>query len=105
MVLMLCFTSLGYYCTSGVDRPQPGAPNDTAVTGCSCPQNTYFTGVGGICPLGHYCPTGSDRPLGCSPGSYADEEGLALCKLCPAGYYCMINATDFVTSECPEGKK
>ena len=32
----------GYYCTSGVDRPDPGAGMD--VINCSCPDQTVFTG-------------------------------------------------------------
>ncbi|RUS80256.1 hypothetical protein EGW08_011985, partial [Elysia chlorotica] len=94
----------GFYCTSGVDRPRPGASNDTTLTtNCSCPSNTFYTGVGGPCPLGHYCPAGSDLPVPCAAGTYADEELLGACKLCPAGYFCLTNSSEFLSSVCPQG--
>jgi hypothetical protein len=44
-------------------------------------------GYGGRCPVGHYCPAGgvSAFPIPCDNGTYADEEGLDACKICPAG--------------------
>ena len=94
----------GYYCTSGVDRPMPGASNDTNAANCSCPLSVYHTGVGGICPIGHYCPTGTDIPKGCNAGSYTDLEGQSVCTTCPAGFYCLTNATEFLSTPCPVGK-
>ena len=61
----------GHYCQTGVDVNQP--------------DNSTNKGVGAPCPLGNYCPTGSDAPIPCDNGTYADETGLAACKVCPAG--------------------
>ena len=101
--LIIFFT--GYYCTSGVDRPDPSAGNDTlSDPSCPCPSQSTFTGVGGLCTLGHYCPQASDVPTPCAAGSYADEEGMVLCKTCPAGFYCLSTATNFTESLCPMGE-
>ncbi len=35
--------SAGHYCTSGVDRPNPGIGNDS-LSDPTCPEQTYFTG-------------------------------------------------------------
>ena len=80
---MVCGSIAGYFCTSGVDRPDPGADNDTI--SCTCPDQAVFTGVGGVCPLGHYCPQGSERALPCLAGNYADREGMMDCTECHAG--------------------
>ncbi|XP_071505048.1 uncharacterized protein [Diadema antillarum] len=96
--------SAGYYCTSGVDRPDPGADNDTLVNStCACPAQTYFTGEGGICPIGHYCPEGSSEPIPCEAGTYTSIPQQALCTVCPEGYYCLANATEFESTRCPMG--
>lgn len=55
------------------------------------------------CPIGHYCPQGSSNPIGCEAGSYADVTHLSLCKACPAGYYCLANATTYADTSCPKG--
>lgn len=96
--------NIGYYCTSGVDRPKPGASNDTTTANCTCPDQTYFTGVGGVCPVGHYCPQGSPSPVPCAAGTYADTVGQSMCWTCPQGYYCLANSTDFLSSPCPVGE-
>ncbi|XP_062603182.1 uncharacterized protein LOC134264959 [Saccostrea cucullata] len=95
--------SAGYYCTSGVDRPKPGASNDTATANCTCPDQAFYTGVGGVCPVGHYCPEGSPAPVPCVAGTYADSEGQSVCWTCPEGYFCLANSTDFLSSPCPVG--
>lgn len=102
--LKIAFLSTGYYCTSGVDRPMPGASNDTTGVNCSCPTQAFHTGVGGVCPMGHHCPTGSDLPTACAAGSYADQEGLAACLTCPEGYYCLAGAQGFLNASCPVGE-
>ena len=94
---------LGFYCTSGVDRPMPGASNDTTGINCTCPTQAYFTGVGGVCPIGHYCVGGSDLPVPCDPGTYADQEGFDACLTCPEGYYCLSGATEYLNASCPVG--
>ena len=93
----------GYYCISGVDRPMPGASNDSVTANCTCPVSTYFTGIGGICPVGHYCPTGTDIPNECPAGSYTDMLGQSSCTTCPEGFYCLTNATEFLATPCPVG--
>lgn len=51
--LQVCFIlAAGYYCTSGVDRPDPSFTND--VITCVCPDQAFHTGDGDICPLGVY---------------------------------------------------
>lgn len=40
------------------------------------------------CPLGYYCESAISGPVICADGRYADEEGLVLCKACPAGKSC-----------------
>lgn len=82
----------------------PGASNDTVGNNCSCPDQVYYTGVGGVCPLGHYCPVGSPAAIPCVPGSYADVISLSECKVCPQGFYCLANASDFTSTPCPTGK-
>ncbi|XP_023933458.1 uncharacterized protein LOC106181652, partial [Lingula anatina] len=93
--------SEGYYCTSGVDRPTPGADNSTI--NCTCPDQATFTGVGGVCPLGHYCPLGTTVAQPCNAGTYAAMVGMSLCTVCPQGFYCMANASEFLSTPCPEG--
>ncbi|PIK41162.1 hypothetical protein BSL78_21986 [Apostichopus japonicus] len=93
--------SAGYYCTSGVDQAQPGVDNTTI--NCTCPEQTVFTGEGGICPVAHYCPEGSSLPLPCDAGTYNDEIAQETCKVCPAGYYCMMNSSEYSSFECPSG--
>ncbi|XP_070552128.1 fibrillin-2-like [Ptychodera flava] len=96
--------SAGFYCTSGVDRPNPSANNATVVdASCACPEQSFFRGVGGICPLGHYCPVGSANPVPCEDSTYSDVVGRSLCETCPAGYYCMANATEFASYPCQPG--
>ena len=93
--------STGYYCESGVDRPDPGS-SATAIN-CSCPETAVHTGIGAICPKGFYCPSGSERPLSCVAGTYADMEGMSSCTPCEAGYYCLANTTDYNDNPCPAG--
>ena len=81
----------------------PGASNDSVTANCTCPVSTYFTGVGGICPVGHYCPTGTDIPNECAAGSYTDMIGQSSCTTCPEGFYCLTNATEFLATPCPVG--
>ena len=92
---------LGYYCTSGVDRSQPGTDNSTM--NYTCPAQAIQTGHGGVCPLGHYCPESSTIPLPCEAGSYADMEGMASCTVCPEGFFCLANSSEFLSMPCPTG--
>ncbi|PIK35709.1 hypothetical protein BSL78_27465 [Apostichopus japonicus] len=100
----------GYYCPAGTGRNWTACPPGTyggrlgleTDTDCTdCPG--AHTGYGGVCPIGHYCPQGSELPLGCDAGTYQDEEGWSYCKTCPAGYYCLSNATTYLDTICPEG--
>ena len=92
---------VGYYCTSGVDRPNPGASNETI--NCTCPERSFYTGIGGICPPGNYCPPDTVIPIPCEAGSYADMAGMSTCTECPEGFYCVANSTEFLSQECPQG--
>ena len=92
---------VGYYCTSGVDRSNPGASNETI--NCTCSEQSFNTGIGGICPLGHYCPPDTVIPIPCEAGSYADMAGMFACTECPQGFYCLANSTEFLSQECPQG--
>ena len=49
----------GYYCVSGVDKPNPLMLNDS-----QCPEDTVHPIIGHACPPGTYCVTGSDYPEG-----------------------------------------
>ena len=92
----------GYYCESGVDRPNPGSDNSTV--NCSCPERAVHTGIGGVCPLGHYCPLASARALACFAGTFADREGMSQCSECLEGYYCVANSTHYSSQPCPQGE-
>ncbi len=92
----------GSYCgTSGL-----GQPSNVCQAG-------YYCGVGAItatantCPLGKMCPPGSATPQNCPGGTYADELGLAQCKMCPKRFYCPANSTNPIMcpigSYCPNG--
>ena len=48
----------GYYCVSGVDKPNPLYLNDT-----QCPEDTVHPIIGHACPTGHYCVEGSEYPV------------------------------------------
>ena len=57
----------GYFCISGVDKPNPVYLNDS-----QCPTDTVHPMIGHFCPAGHYCPLGTDYPIGCPDGTYQD---------------------------------
>ena len=96
--------SAGYYCSSGVDRPDPGATEiDIVDVTCSCPEVAFHRGVGGKCPLGHYCPEGSPAAIPCVAGYYVDTTGESVCTVCPAGYYCETGAEEYASTPCPTG--
>ena len=59
----LCWA--GYYCVSGIDRPNPLYLNDS-----QCPTDTVHPRIGHTCPTGAYCEVGSDYFDGCAPGYY-----------------------------------
>lgn len=65
----------GYYCAGGSDTATPSYPYLSVSTG-------------GLCPTGSFCPTGSSGPVPCSPGSYTNTTGAAVCATCPSRYYC-----------------
>ena len=59
-----------------------------------------------FCLLGHYCSIGSHEPIRCLSGTYQDETAQALCKTCPAGFFCdntFAPVVLFNDSHCPEG--
>ncbi|EDV28435.1 uncharacterized protein TRIADDRAFT_51343 [Trichoplax adhaerens] len=106
--------SAGYYCQSGVNRPDPSynssimiatvTPNLSVNVSFTCPQQSLGTGIGGICPIGHYCQQGSVNPTPCPAGTYNNKVGQSSCFTCPSGYYCPDNATvHYVDKPCPTG--
>ena len=88
----------GYYCVSGVNKPNPLMLNDT-----QCPLGTVHPIIGHSCPAGHYCLAGAVLPRACPAGMYQDLTAQSTCKNCPAGYYCHANTTDYSTNICPAG--
>eukprot|EP00163_Fabomonas_tropica_P011852 TRINITY_DN227_c0_g2_i1.p1 TRINITY_DN227_c0_g2~~TRINITY_DN227_c0_g2_i1.p1 ORF type:complete len:7500 (+),score=2428.07 TRINITY_DN227_c0_g2_i1:177-22676(+) len=80
----------GYYCTLGSKLKTPLGQ-----------LNHLNTSQGDICPSGRYCPRGTPYPLGCPAGTYAPSTGFAVCKGCPAGYFCLENTT--TPAICPQG--
>ncbi|XP_070551141.1 neurogenic locus notch homolog protein 1-like [Ptychodera flava] len=95
--------SPGYWCDSGVDRPNPNTDGTNSTYNATCPLLGGHTGVGGVCPRGYKCPLGTTLPLGCSPGTYQDQEGSSDCSVCPKGHYCEANATTYLDTPCPVG--
>ncbi|PFH32688.1 GCC2 and GCC3 domain-containing protein [Besnoitia besnoiti] len=75
----------GFFCQEGA---KVAAPRDAV--------------SGDICTKGHYCPPGSKTPQECAAGYYSDEEGLASCKRCPAGYLCPGGPSGEI-QDCPRG--
>ena len=51
--------SPGYYCISGVDKPDPLMIDEN-----QCPTNSVHPIIGHICPLGHFCEAGTVYPEG-----------------------------------------
>merc|ERR1719193_1550479 len=116
------YCDVGTYCLPGTagkviddmsgDSPRKCVEGTFCGAGVTSPE-------GSSCPIGHYCPRGTSipkkAPLGffvaqkgavlpikCKPGTYADEEGLTECKLCPAGSQCALDQT-IVPETCPPG--
>ena len=80
--------SAGFFCSLGVDVPNPSGDH---------------TGEGGVCPPGSFCVEGSTSPTPCLAGFYNQFSGQSSCTLCPSGYYCPQNSSDFETNPCPGG--
>jgi hypothetical protein len=60
----------GFYCTGNATVPSP-------VDGIT----------GNVCPIAFYCPAGSSAAVPCSPGSFQNETGQAVCLTSPSGMY------------------
>lgn len=101
----------GYYCVSGVDRPQPVSSLDITFLELNVSLKESYNsqydlelkGFGGICPIGHYCPSMSAAPIQCFPGSYSPSLGASFCLSCPPGMYCLIGTSDPSLYRCVEG--
>jgi hypothetical protein len=93
-----CISCLpGYYCGSqGLSHPSTRCKD-----GYYCPAGTATLVESLKCPTGTSCPSGSSAPILCFAGTYQNETGKAICKLCPIGSYCLANATNPIT--CPKG--
>ena len=90
----------GYYCIpEGLPTPADECPG-----GYYCP-----LGTGGPytfpCPIGFYRNSSAKESFQdcteCISGYYCDEEGLAMPKECPAGYFCVSGST--FSQPCPLG--
>ncbi|KAF4141759.1 hypothetical protein GN958_ATG09004 [Phytophthora infestans] len=87
--------SPGFICsTSGIVTPFEKCP-----AGFICPGGE--SSATQPCPKGSECPEGSFEPRSCPAGTFADEKGLASCKLCPERYYC--EAGSGTPQICPQG--
>ena len=88
----------GYYCIpEGLEQPAGPCPG-----GYYCPLGTAEPDSF-PCPIGFY-RNGSAREsfqdcTECISGYFCDEEGLAVPKECPRGYYCVSGST--YTQPCP----
>ena len=49
--------------------------------------------TGEVCPVESHCPVGSAAPVACTPGSYSNNTGAAVCDVCPAGSHCVDGAS------------
>ena len=79
----------GYYCIAGASSSHP-------VDGLH----------GNPCPLGAYCPVASVSPVPCPVGTYLPSAGsgdLALCVICPSGFYCKGVNQVSLSGVCPAG--
>ena len=77
-------------------------PSSHCLEGYYCPEQVK-TGdprpTGYQCPRGFYCPNGTAQPKGCRPGTYQPNLQKKDCLPCPAGSYCLSNAS--VPLPCP----
>lgn len=59
------------------------------------------------CTMGFYCLNATISPFPCGKGKYS-KSGQSVCRSCPAGRYCDLEATGFnemeVNKTCPAGK-
>jgi hypothetical protein len=73
-------------CTRGFYCPLNGTVLATraCLAGYFCPAGTANLGNNTelVCPTGAHCPVGSPAPVICEAGSYQDERGQSLCKVC-----------------------
>ena len=46
---------------------------------------------------------GSSEPEPCAGGMYQNQEGQDSCEVCPEGYYCPSNTSNYETYPCPKG--
>jgi hypothetical protein len=81
----------GYWCKRGSPFTQP-----------SCDGSANCLSNYGVCPVGHYCPLGTDDPIPCADGTYMDETGAAVCKVCPAGRKCSSAVRTDLYQDCPQ---
>jgi hypothetical protein len=71
---------------------------------CTYSSSSVTGTVKNKCSKGHYCPALEAAELVCPPGQYQDEEGKAVCKVCPAGKKCGDLWTGAIaTEDCPAG--
>lgn len=89
----------GYFCKRNNTElnPSTGVTSATGTAGST----TLFGGD--RCPAGSYCVTGSASPRPCSEGTYADELGASVCKVCAPGYFCPLGTAVYSTNTCPQG--
>lgn len=73
----------GWYC----DDPGLVKPKGPCHKGYYC-ETGQTNSKAKICGVGTFCPTGTSLPKKCLPGTYAPNEGMDSCVVCPTGKYC-----------------
>ena len=93
----------GYYC-EGHGNEKPTGP---CQPGYFCPEGQKVSNpIDNICPVGYFCTEGTMEAMLCQNGTYQNEIGQAVCKICPAGFVCNTEqkpSTYFNETICPKG--
>ena len=95
--------SAGYYCGTATVSPttQCTAGFYCTKTGTMLYGHSTATPSDNICPQGYRCPAGTTNKVICANPYYQDQQGQAVCKVCPTGYEC----TNAVKSLCKPGNE
>lgn len=99
-------------CPRGTWRDAGAPANPNSVSDCTASAAGFYADREGmtkpqvddnLCAVGHKCESGSrDKySVPCPPGTYQNEEGKAVCIVCPAASYCLGATVDPIP--CPAG--